>query len=106
MVKVQRSEILVDPGPSHDEQRDSDIERNSAQSSLLLLSKRNKMRERERGGGQFVRGTKRRHREPVERVSGEEMAEISSWSLSEIKRDALLANRECSLRGLVHAAKW
>ena len=35
-----------------------------------------------------------------------EMAEISSWNLSAIKRDALIANHECSSRGLVNSAKW
>ena len=34
------------------------------------------------------------------------MAEISSWNLSQIKRDALIANYECSSRGLVNSAKW
>ena len=35
-----------------------------------------------------------------------EMTEISSWNLSQIKRDTLIANHECSSRGLVNSAKW
>ncbi|XP_013402626.1 cell division cycle protein 23 homolog [Lingula anatina] len=34
------------------------------------------------------------------------MAEVLRWDLSVIKRDLLLANRECSERGLMQSAKW
>jgi len=34
------------------------------------------------------------------------MADISSWNLSDIKLDAVKANRECSQRGLSQSAKW
>ncbi|XP_045189720.2 cell division cycle protein 23 homolog [Mercenaria mercenaria] len=34
------------------------------------------------------------------------MADISSWNLSQIKNDLVLANREFSSRRLMHSAKW
>ena len=34
------------------------------------------------------------------------MADFSSWKLSEIKRDMVIANHECTQRGLMHSAKW
>ena len=36
----------------------------------------------------------------------EKMVDISSWDLAEVKKDLIVANRECSQRRLLHSAKW
>ena len=39
-------------------------------------------------------------------ASGCNMADVSSWNLSNIKLDVIKCNRECSQRGLSQSAKW
>ena len=34
------------------------------------------------------------------------MADISRWNLADVKKDLIIANRECSQRRLLHSAKW
>ena len=34
------------------------------------------------------------------------MADFSTFDLAEIKKDLIIANKECTWRGLIHSGKW